>query len=134
MRRFPKQSLWLVIIVLAIAILQHRIPASLPTPPRSEVHGTNIQVPLSEIPSNIDKINWQLIELPNHQYQVVARRNSRIIGKFNTTVVKSKSGSGKTYRAAGIAIFGTNRYTATTIHVNPNGRSGYIVFQKYKAN
>jgi len=129
-KTFIKQILMLAVIVVIVAVIQHRVPANLPAPAANEIHGESIEIPVSTSFSESQQESWQLVQLPSKQYQVLVRYKYRIAGKFNATVLKTQDSQGKTFRAAGTVQFNRTQYYATTIHVNPNGSSGYIVFEK----
>jgi hypothetical protein len=131
MKRFIKQIALLVVVIAAFAILRNHAPAILPTPAQQYIHGSEIKIPVAVgAPQAANSASWSLVQMKNQKYEVFVRYKGQIKGKFDAAKEISSNGSGKDFAAVGKAEFGTQKYNASTIHINPDGRSGFILFTK----
>ncbi|QQE80231.1 hypothetical protein [Alicyclobacillus sp. SO9] len=129
MTKFLKQIVLMALVIAAFAVLRHRAPVILPAPLQQYIHGQQIRLPVATgAPLTANSPSWSLVQTKHHTYEVFVRYKGQIKGKFDAGTKIASSASGQDFSTAGKAEFGAKTYNASIIHVNPDGRSGFITF------
>ncbi|QSO54422.1 hypothetical protein JZ785_12005 [Alicyclobacillus curvatus] len=115
-----------VLIVGAFFIFQHRSVPSAPTPTNAVTTSQGMRIPVvTEVPSGTGEV-WILAQKADKTYVVNAYNRQTLLHVFMAGKKISADSTGTTYSASNDIRLGYIEYQATAIHVNPDGKSGYI--------
>lgn len=124
-----KQLIFGILVIVAILFFQHKSVPTLPLPTNYHNVGKNVQIPVIMKLANPSGENWLLTRRSNGQYIVNAYNGYRVEQAYPSGKLLLSNSNGKNFQSAGKIIFNGTSYVASQIHVNPDGSSGYIVFQ-----
>lgn len=128
MRRYS--WIFTILVIAAIFWWKHggSVP-SIPYPNNAIPRADGIHVPIvMQLPQDSSEF-WTLAQTANHQYVVNTYNRQAVVAKFPATSEVSHTTDGTTYATAGHIRMGLEEYAATEIHINTDGKSGYILFQ-----
>lgn len=120
----------MLLIIIGFLVLQHRTVPNVPLPSAYHAQGASIQIPLAMRYDLSQEEVWTLSKRADaDQYFASVFAKERLLRQFATTKLLSADG-GRTYATAGQIRVNGVLYEATRLHVNPDGRTGYIVLTR----
>lgn len=115
-----------VLIIVAFFVIRHRSVPYAPAPANAVTISQGIRVPVAtKLPQGTGEV-WVLAKMNNKEYVVNVYNKQSLLHVFKAGSEVSQDSSGTTYQAEDDIRLGYTEYQATAIHVNPDGRSGYI--------
>ncbi|WAH35856.1 hypothetical protein [Alicyclobacillus dauci] len=129
-----RRGQWLlaILIIVAVAVMRLRSGGSVPLPDHVQTTPNNdirIAAKMQPIPSNSTGEQWNLTH-GQDTYYVNMYLNGRQSRTFATRKLMRHENNGTLYETAGVVQFGQQKYHATEIFVNRDGKDGYIEFAK----
>jgi hypothetical protein len=126
---------WLLsaIVVVVFGFVWLRSGGQIPIPQNAQTTAAgDLRIPVSmvSVPPNSSGEAWNLGKGDGGTYYVNLYLNGRAKHIFATRSSATQSSQGASYQTAGIVQFNQQKYHATTIFVQTNGKSGYIEFAK----
>jgi hypothetical protein len=124
-----KQLILGLLVIVAFIFFQHKSVPSLPMPTQFQTVGKSIQVPVIMKITNPNGEHWVLTRRSNDEYTVNAYNGYRLVQAYPAGQQIPTDASGTTFKTSGKILLNGSSYVAAQIHVNPSGKSGYILFQ-----
>ncbi len=119
-----------VLIIAAFFIIQHRSVPNAPSPTNAVTTSQGIRIPVvTEVPSGTGEV-WILARKSNGGYVVNVYNRQTLLHAFMAGKKITSDSTGTTYSASNDIRLGYIEYQATAIHVNKDGKSGYIALRQ----
>ncbi|MCL6547764.1 MAG: hypothetical protein K6T30_02520 [Alicyclobacillus sp.] len=122
---------WVITLLILVVffLVQHRSVPNLTLPKNASVHGQAVRIPVAVRTAPAHGAFWNLSRTTDaKRYFVTAYESGNPVRQFATQGAPRSAADGVDYPASGQVRFRQALYRAVTIHVNRDGRSGYILF------
>ncbi|MBX5436104.1 MAG: hypothetical protein IRZ33_02685 [Alicyclobacillaceae bacterium] len=120
--------IWTIAVVAAFFTFQHRQVPNLPLPPGARQAGNALQIPVAMHVAPARGVYWNLSRTADgKRYFVNVFQNGNMVRQFPTVQRATSDALGMNYRTEGQIRLNETLYTATSIHINTDGTSGFIV-------
>jgi len=121
------QLLLIFVLLIAFYFIQHRATPSLPMPTVYQQIGTDLKIPISATMQKGGQEFWTLARKSDKTYEVNAYNDYKLIHQFPLDKLISSDATGRKYATTGNVRIDTILYRADVVHMNTDGRSGYII-------
>lgn len=125
-----KRTSWIIgiLVVAAIFFFKHSHAPIVPYPDNAVPTAGGIRIPVTMTLPQGNQEFWSLNK-SKQQYIVSLYNKQVLIDQFPAGAEVDKGLNGETYATSGSLQLGVEKYTASQIHVNSDGKTGYIVLQ-----
>ncbi|WP_067924397.1 hypothetical protein [Alicyclobacillus shizuokensis] len=124
-----KQILFALLIIAAIVAFRLHTPPDVPLPKSAQVHGSTVTIPVTSHVNPKANQYAGLARQSGHRYAVVIK-SGNVMKEFQAGSVITKGRDGVDYKASGQIHLSGRPYQAQQLHVDADGRQGYIVFKQ----
>lgn len=123
---------WLLVIAIIVGfyIVEHQKVPTVSLPATYTMVGKDMRIPVHMARAGTGQTGWALARTSQGVYVALLYQNGQLAHQFRAaTKAAPQTGSGTTghtYAATGQVSMGGALYRVATIHINPDGKSGYV--------
>lgn len=130
-RRGGFNSSWVftLLIVVAFFLFEHRATPEVPLPAHYTKVGNAVRIPVGMGVPSTNGESWTLAKVNQQNYVVLLTNNSKTLHQYKANPSGHRAADGTNFAVAGAVNLDGTLYQAQTLHVNPDGRTGYIQFK-----
>ncbi len=124
-----KQILFALLIIAAIVAFRLHTPPDVPLPKSARVQGGTVTIPVTSH-VNPQAVQYAGLARQSGSHYAVVLKSGNVIREFPAGSVITRNKDGVDYKASGQIHLSGRPYQAQQLHVDADGRKGYIVFKQ----
>ncbi len=123
---------WVLLIVIAVGfyLVEHQKVPTVTPPAHYTLVGKDVRIPVNMARAANTQTGWALARTSQGFYVALLYQNGQLRHQFQATTKAAPQqqggSSGQTYAATGQVNMDGTLYRVAEIHVNPDGKTGYI--------